>query len=497
MGEQHEDTLHIESERDGSKYKVTARRGTEVVHKDIIDPASATQRQRFIKGVRARLPALKEMQADDLNAELLKLADTTLAPADDNGHGHGDAVEDAPAVVAEARHLLNQPCLLTMILDDIAALGVAGERELTATVYLAGVSRLLEKPLAVIVQGPSSSGKSYIIEKAALLFPHQAVILAHQMTPQALFHMPPGSLAHRFVVAGERCRAENDDTAEATRALREMLSSGKLSKMMPVKTGNAIETILIEQEGPIAYVESTTLNNVFEEDANRCLMVQTDERAEQTQRIIKAAASVYGGNGMSQAGRAAILRRHHCLQRHLEPIPVVVPYAELVAERFGVRRVEARRAFPQAMTLVQAVALLYQHQRKRDGNGHLLATPEDYQVARHLLLKPLSRQVGTVSDGARRFYDVLRKKVAAGPEFTSKQAKQWEASSPSSVYGWLTKLHDAGALELVQESKGQRPAVWKMTDSDIQGGMTDPALLPTAEDLFPGVLVGSVGATSK
>ena len=41
------------------------------------------------------------------------------------------------------------------------------------------------------------------------------------MTPQALFHMKPGSLAHRFVVAGERSQLENDERADATRALRE------------------------------------------------------------------------------------------------------------------------------------------------------------------------------------------------------------------------------------------------------------------------------------
>ena len=61
--------------------------------------------------------------------------------------------------------------------------------------------------------------------------------MADQMTPQALFHMEPGSLKNRFVAAGERSRKENDDTAEATRALREMISSGRLFKLMPTKEG--------------------------------------------------------------------------------------------------------------------------------------------------------------------------------------------------------------------------------------------------------------------
>jgi hypothetical protein len=37
-------------------------------------------------------------------------------------------------------------------------------------------------------------------------------------------------LQHRFIVAGERSRLQNDETAEATRALRELLSAGRLVK---------------------------------------------------------------------------------------------------------------------------------------------------------------------------------------------------------------------------------------------------------------------------
>jgi hypothetical protein len=162
---------------------------------------------------------------------------------------------------------------INIILADVEALGVAGEKTLALTVYLVGVSRLLARPLAMIVQGQSSSGKSYIIEKIAELFPPEAVLHAKQMTPQALFHMPRGSLEHRWIVAGERSRIEGDDAAEATRALREMISSGKLSKLMPEKgEDGAIVTRHIEQKGPVAYIESTTLHKIFDEDANRCIM---------------------------------------------------------------------------------------------------------------------------------------------------------------------------------------------------------------------------------
>ena len=54
-----------------------------------------------------------------------------------------------------------------------------------------------------------------------------------------------------------------------------MLSGARLSKLMPVKqAGGEIVTVTLEQEGPIAFVESTTLANVFEEDANLGVMIE-------------------------------------------------------------------------------------------------------------------------------------------------------------------------------------------------------------------------------
>ena len=53
-------------------------------------------------------------------------------------------------------------------------------------------------------------------------------------------------------------------------------------KRVPIKVNGQQETVQIEQAGPIAYVESTTLTKVFNEDANRCILVNTDEQPEQT-----------------------------------------------------------------------------------------------------------------------------------------------------------------------------------------------------------------------
>src|SRR5262249_26321375 len=150
--------------------------------------------------------------------------------------------------------------------------------------YLIGTSRLLERPASGRVFGPTASGKSYVMEKVAEMFPPEALVMATTMTPQALYHMRPGGLVHKFVVAGERSRGPADEVAEGTKALREMISSGRLCKLMPIKVRGEIVTVTIEQEGPIAFVESTSLTQIFDEDENRCLPLATDETPEQTRR---------------------------------------------------------------------------------------------------------------------------------------------------------------------------------------------------------------------
>ena len=104
--------------------------------------------------------------------------------------------------------MLDDPNLMDRVVTDIGLMGVAGERKTSTTIYVVGVSRLLRQPLAALVQGLSSSGKNYVIRNTARLFPPETVLIATTLTPQALYYMPPGSLAHRFVVVGERRRAQ-------------------------------------------------------------------------------------------------------------------------------------------------------------------------------------------------------------------------------------------------------------------------------------------------
>jgi len=137
---------------------------------------------------------------------------------------------------------------------------------------------------------------------------------------------------------------------------------------------------------------------------------------------------------------------------------VIIPYANRFAEMFNTTRVEARRAFPQAIAMIKTLALLHQRQRKADAEGRIIATKDDYEVAQHLLKGPLSRSIGGgLSDPAMRFYERLVGFVSSDGEFTSSDVKGKESSSDRSVKNWINEMAEVGISELTQEHRGSRP----------------------------------------
>ena len=468
---------------------------------DTVDLGKTAKRRDFAE----RIAGQAKISVDLVDAELLGITDERGAPepqpvdeplADDLAARTQIALNATdPAIIAEAEAMLESPTLIDDISRDLDAIGVAGEDSLRMTLYLLGTSRLLPRPLAAIVQGQSSSGKSYIVDRVASLFPPEGIVMATQMTPQALFHAEPGSLSHRWVVAGERSRINNDDRAEATRALREMLASGRLSKMMPIKQGNEIVTVLIEQQGPIAYVESTTASRVFEEDATRCILLSTDERSSQTKTILRRLA--LDATGQARSDRSPIIERHRTIQRLLERREVVIPYAEKIAvalEMFA-DRCQIRRAYPMVLSFVQASALLHQRQRKTDADGRIIASPIDYRVTVWLLTNPLDNMIGgSLTEPAMRFLERLiaevnNKTTPLQVPFTVDQVRQHLPHCGRSTVGnHLAELEEKGFLEAVEPqpiSRGRPPKAWKPTRRDV---VADD-VLPSVEKLF-----GDIGA---
>jgi hypothetical protein len=374
-------------------------------------------------------------------------------------------LNSTPAEVrAAAEQLLRSPGLTTLIAQHIERLGVAGEEDLALTAYLVFTSRKLDDPVSLRLHGPSASGKSYVLRKAADLMPPESVFRATKITTNALYHLPPGSLRHKAVICGERNRDTNPEVAEGTRALRELITEKRITLAITEKVGNNFVAGTKVQEGQISFAETTTLtpSEVFAEDANRCITLYTDEREEQTKKILKKMAEASARKGIDDEERKAIINLHQTAQRMLRRAVVSIPFVDDLSSKFPTARVEARRAFGHLLSLIEASAFLHQFQRERDEYGRIVATDIDRGLAEGLIDASFKSTLeGGVSKPAERFEQAMLRIFPRGTKFSTPMARAAETKSKSSVCGWLKELHEVGRVEEVEPSRGNRAAWWQ------------------------------------
>jgi hypothetical protein len=77
---------------------------------------------------------------------------------------------DRAESAAGCAELAAQPRILDVFYETLGEIGHVGEAVTAAILYLAVVSRLLAKPVSVVVKGPSAAGKSYTVETTLAFF---------------------------------------------------------------------------------------------------------------------------------------------------------------------------------------------------------------------------------------------------------------------------------------------------------------------------------------
>ena len=383
-------------------------------HVDTLDLYSAKQRAGFIEQAAAELGVPAATVKAELGQVLLELE--TLRRAADPPAA---APEPSPAeaMAAEEREaaldLLRAPDLLDRILADFESCGLVGEATNKLIGYLAAVSRKLAAPLAVLVQSSSAAGKSSLMDAVLAFVPEEERVRYSAITGQALFYMGRGDLKHRILAI-----CEEEGATRAAYALKLLQSDGSLTI---ASTGKDPETgTLITQEyrveGPVMIFLTTTAIDIDEELLNRCLVLSVDEGRAQTEAIHRLQRQRRTLEGLlAREAKAATLTLHQNAQRLLRPLAVVNPYADRLT--FLSDRTRTRRDHEKYLTLIDAIALLHQHQRPvRRVEGSDLAYVEvtlaDIAAANRLTHEVLGRSLDALPPQTRRLLGLIAGLVA-------------------------------------------------------------------------------------
>jgi DNA primase catalytic core len=450
--------------------KVSGRnvRGEFCYHGDTLDMEAFRQRAAFVKQAAHELAANEETIHREVGQLWTVLAELqreriakVLAPPDEQSLM--TAEEQAAAL-----ELLRDPRLLDRVLEDFERCGAVGEETNKKVSYLAAVSRMLAKPLAIVVQSSSSAGKSSLMEAVLDFMPEEHRESYTAMTGQALFYMGQKNLKHKILAIAEQQGAE-----AASYPLKLLQSEGRLNIASTGKDPVSGKHVTHEYtvEGPVMLFLTTTAHEVDEELMNRCLVLAVNEDREQTQAIHQKQREAQTLEGLkARTRRNKIVRLHRNAQRLLKPVDVVIEC--LKERRFPDTMTRTRRDHMKFIALIQAITLLNQHQREiktstEDGETleYIEATEADVKLAWELASHVLMRSLDDVQTQTRRLLLLIDKMVSSECErlqierldyrFTRATVRQFTGWGDSQLKKHLSRLEDLEYLALHRGLAGQ------------------------------------------
>lgn len=347
------------------------------------------------------------------------------------------------AAIAE----LKKPDLLQRTAAMLALTGIVGEASNSMIAYLVYCTRKQPVPLHVMFLGSSGSGKTYLQEKISALVPTEDKLEITQITENALYYFKQDELKNKLILI------EDLDGAMAVfYPLRELQTKRKITKTVTLKDSRGnLKTVTITVEGPVCVSGCTTKEKLYEDNANRCILLYTDTGREQD-RLINEYQSGFAAGETNTVKERQYQELFKNIQQVLQPVHIRNPFAKHIILPGQVFK--PRRTMTLLLGFIEAVTFYHQYQRevKKDGNNQLFieTTASDIEAALNLLKDVLFAKSDELTKAAREFLEQL--KTMGVQSFLAKEIRQKLRLNPNNLKRWLVELDRYGYLK----GKGNR-----------------------------------------
>jgi DNA primase len=373
-----------------------------------------------------------------------------------------ERVQLSPAERQAAIAYLKQANLLERTSEDIGRSGIVGEETNRLIAWLVYSSRKLSVPLHLMFLGSSGSGKTYLQERVSELIPPEDKIEITQITENAFYYFRQDELRNRLLLIEDLDGAES-----ALYPLRELQSKRRISKTVTLKDSKGnLKTVTLTVEGPVSVSGCTTRERLYEDNANRCLLLYIDDSKDQDSRILDYQTRAAGGEINREAEHHTRQQLQH-VQRVLMPVQVINPYAKYIQLPDLVFK--PRRTMTLLLAFIEAVTFYHQYQRplKRDGQGHpyIESTVADMQAAFGLLKDVLFAKSDELTKASRSFLELLKVllKEQGKESFHAREIRQRLRIAPTTLKRHLSELERYGYLKV---NRGGRYAKYEYAIAD-------------------------------
>jgi len=345
----------------------------------------------------------------------------------------------------------------------IGMTGITGEEQNRLIAYLVYTVRKQLIPLHVMFLGSSGSGKTWLQERLSDLIPEEDKIEITQITENALYYFKQHELKNKLLLIEDL-----DGAAGVFYPLRELQTKRRISKTVTLKDSKGnLKTITLTVEGPVCVSGCTTREKIYDDNANRCILLYTDQTKDQDKRINDYQTKIAGGE-INRERENQYKELFKNMQRILRPVTVINPFAKYI--QLPEQVFKPRRTMTLLLGFIEAVTFYHQYQRevKKDNAGGLYieTTITDIQSAFTLLKDVLFSKSDELTKATRSFFEQLKQHLTQTNEqsFTPHQIRKAFRIEPRTLQRYIRELKQYGLIKAVSGFKHRRGFEYSVAD---------------------------------
>jgi len=345
----------------------------------------------------------------------------------------------------------------------IGMTGITGEDQNRLIAYLVYTVRKQIIPLHVMFLGSSGSGKTWLQERISDLIPEEDKIEITQITENALYYFKQHELKNKLLLIEDL-----DGAAGVFYPLRELQTKRRISKTVTLKDSKGnLKTITLTVEGPVCVSGCTTKEKIYDDNANRCILLYTDQTKDQDRRINDYQTKIAGGEiNLERERQYKELFKN--MQRVLRPVTVINPFAKYI--QLPEQVFKPRRTMTLLLGFIEAVTFYHQYQRevKKGNTGELYieTTISDIESAFTLLKDVLFSKSDELTKATRSFFELLKHHLTESNEqsFTPHQIRKAFRIEPRTLQRYIRELKQYGLIKTVSGFKHRRGFEYSVAD---------------------------------
>lgn len=313
-----------------------------------------------------------------------------------------------PEIEEKAQELLKNPQILDLFLENSGKWIVMDETTRKIELFTC-ISAFGSYPLNLALQQVFSSGKTTTIVRVAKYFEDRDVWFVGAISPKALIH-ERGEYDEEndcFVIDLRKHTIIFLDEPEyhTLMMLKPLLSHDKFETTYRY-VSDTLKTVVSVLKGWPACIFCAVKSKYTEEFTSRWLTASPQISREKIEKVIELKGRMAAEPEKYEEGvQFKAFKRAFQILKQQAPFKVVVPLTPILSRHFRAKRPADMRLYDLFLALIKSSCILHAMQKEKDKKGRLIATLQDYEIARSIFVEIEKPTVYGLGQNVLDFYE--------------------------------------------------------------------------------------------